>query len=71
MKKKAVALTGASGNMGYQGFLELYAQKEKFRISLLLRASEKTGRNFRNMKKTLRFGSSGEILPDMRMCWSW
>ena len=41
MKKKTVALTGASGTMGFQGFLELYAKKNQFDIVLLLRDSKK------------------------------
>ena len=48
MKKKTVALTGASGNMGYRGFLELYARKDKFRIVLLLRNSRKNRKRFRD-----------------------
>lgn len=46
MAKKTVALTGASGNMGFQGFLELYKQKDKFDIVLLLRNSEKNRKKF-------------------------
>lgn len=47
MNKKTVALTGASGNMGYQGFLELYKRKDRFHIVLLLRDSEKNRKKFR------------------------
>lgn len=46
MKKTTVALTGASGNMGYQGFLELYARKFRHDIVLLLRPSEKNRKKF-------------------------
>ena len=46
MKKTTVALTGASGNMGFQGFLELYARKYRHNIVLLLRNSEKNRRKF-------------------------
>ena len=46
MHKKTVALTGASGTMGYQGFLELYAKKDLFGIVLLLRDSEKNRKKF-------------------------
>ncbi len=46
MPKKTVALTGASGNMGYAGFLELYARKDEFKIVLLLRNSEKNRKMF-------------------------
>ncbi len=47
LRKKTVALTGASGNMGYQGFLELYRRKENFNIVLLLRNSEKNRKKFK------------------------
>ena len=30
--KKTVALTGSSGTMGFQGFLELYARKDEFDV---------------------------------------
>ena len=46
MKKKTVALTGASGTMGFQGFLELYAKKNQFDIVLLLRDSKKNREKF-------------------------
>lgn len=46
MTKKRIALTGASGNMGFQGFLELYAKKEQFDIVLLLRDSKKNRKKF-------------------------
>ncbi len=46
-----MALTGASGNMGYQGFLELHAKKEEFQISLLLRASDKNRKKFQKYEK--------------------
>ena len=35
MNKKTVFLTGASGNMGYAGFKELYQRKDKFTLVLL------------------------------------
>ena len=44
--KKIVALTGASGNMGFQGFLEFYSHKEQFQIRLLLRDSQKNRKKF-------------------------
>lgn len=46
MRKKTVALTGASGTMGYQGFLELYGRKNSFDIVLLLRDSKKNRKKF-------------------------
>ena len=46
MEKKVVALTGASGVMGFQGFLELYKKKDRFTLRLLLRDSEKNRKKF-------------------------
>ncbi|MBR3706408.1 MAG: NAD(P)-dependent oxidoreductase, partial [Firmicutes bacterium] len=46
MSKKTVALTGASGTMGFQSFLELYAKKDEFDIVLLIRDSEKNRKKF-------------------------
>ena len=48
MAKKVIALTGASGNMGFQGFKELYKQKNRYDIVLLLRDSEKNREKFKN-----------------------
>ena len=39
--KKTIFLTGATGNMGWAGFQELYARKERFNIRLLARDSKK------------------------------
>ena len=39
--KKTVFLTGATGNMGWAGFLELYKRKERFDIRILARDSKK------------------------------
>ena len=44
--KKTVFLTGSSGNMGFAGFKELYAKKDKFNIVLLNRGSEKNRKLF-------------------------
>ena len=44
--KKTVALTGGSGTMGFQGFLELYSHAEEFDIRLLLRDSQKNRKKF-------------------------
>ena len=44
--KKTVMLTGASGNMGFAGFKELYAKKDKFNITILLRDSQKNREKF-------------------------
>lgn len=46
MTKKTVALTGASGTMGFQGFLELYKRKDEFNIVLLNRNSIKNRKKF-------------------------
>ena len=42
MQKKTVALTGSSGTMGWAGFKELYAKKDKFNIVVLNRDRRKT-----------------------------
>ena len=41
MTKKTVFMTGGTGNMGWAGFRELYARKERFNIRLLARDSRK------------------------------
>ena len=41
MTKKTVFLTGATGNMGWYGFQELYKRKEKFDLRILARDSKK------------------------------
>jgi nucleoside-diphosphate-sugar epimerase len=45
--KKTVFLTGATGNMGWAGFKELYAKKDKFNIVVLIRDSEKNRELFK------------------------
>lgn len=47
-RKKTVFLTGASGNMGYEGFKNLYARKNEFNVVLLLRGSEKNREKFKD-----------------------
>lgn len=42
--KKTVFLTGATGNMGWAGFQELYKRKERFDIKILARPSKKNKR---------------------------
>jgi nucleoside-diphosphate-sugar epimerase len=44
MAKKTVFLTGATGNMGWAGFKELYARKDRFDIRILARDSKKNRR---------------------------
>lgn len=39
--KKTVFITGATGNMGWAGFLELYSKRDRFNIRLLARPSAK------------------------------
>lgn len=39
--KKTIFLTGATGNMGWAGFQEIYARKDRFDIRLLARDSRK------------------------------
>lgn len=46
-EKKTVFLTGASGNMGFAGFEELYKRKNQFNIVLLNRGSEKNREKFK------------------------
>ena len=46
MNKKTIALTGASGTMGFQGFLELYKRKNEYNITLLIRDSKKNRKKF-------------------------
>ncbi|HOO25424.1 MAG TPA: NAD-dependent epimerase/dehydratase family protein [Clostridiales bacterium] len=46
-EKKTVFLTGSSGNMGWQGFKELYAKKDKYNLVLLNRGSEKNREMFK------------------------
>ena len=46
MSKKTVFLTGSSGNMGWAGFKELYAKKDKYNIVLLNRGSKKNREKF-------------------------
>ena len=47
--KKTVFLTGATGNMGWAGFKELYGRKDRFNIRILARDSA------RNRKKLARY----------------
>lgn len=42
--KKTIFLTGATGNMGWAGFQELYARKDRFNIRILARDSRKNRR---------------------------
>ena len=44
MAKKTVFLTGATGNMGWAGFKELYARKDRFDLRILARDSRKNRR---------------------------
>lgn len=41
MKKKTIFITGATGNMGWAGFQELYGRKDRFDIRVLARDSRK------------------------------
>lgn len=44
MKKTTIFLTGATGNMGWAGFQELYERRDRFHIRLLARDSRKNRR---------------------------
>lgn len=57
--KKTVFLTGGTGNMGWAGFQELYARKERFDIRLLARDSAK------NHKMLDRYASD----PSVTVIW--
>lgn len=57
--KKTIGLTGASGTMGYQGFLEFYKRKEQFDLVLLLRDSKKNRKLFRRYQND----------PGVRIVW--
>ena len=57
--KKTVMLTGASGHMGFHGFKELYAKKDKFNLVLLLRGSEKNRVKFKDFEND----------PSVRIVW--
>lgn len=46
MSKETVTLFGASGTMGWQGFLELWRRRERYQIVLLLRPSAQNKRRF-------------------------
>ena len=55
--KKTVALTGSSGTMGFQGFLELYARKDEFNLVLLnldTPAARKKFKKYENSNRTHR-----------------
>ena len=57
--KKTVFLTGATGNMGWAGFQELYSRKDRFNIKLLARGSRK------NHKKLDKYASD----PSVTVIW--
>ena len=59
LTKKTVFLTGATGNMGWAGFQELYKRKEKFDIRILARDSKK------NRKKLRKYTSD----PSVTISW--
>lgn len=58
-KKKTVFLTGASGNMGFEGFKELLARRDKFNIVALVLPSK-------NDKKKM---SAYENMPGVKIVW--
>lgn len=57
--KKTVFLTGATGNMGWAGFQELYKKRDRFRIRILARPSRK------NIKKLEKYSSD----PSVEIVW--
>lgn len=52
---KNVFITGATGNMGYSAFLELFSRKERFNITILARPSKK------NHKLLSKYSSSENV----------
>lgn len=58
MSKKTVALTGASGTMGYQTFQEIY-RRNQFNLVLLLRSSDKQSKKLQPYAKD----------PSVRIVW--
>lgn len=60
--KKTVFLTGATGNMGWAGFQELYKRKDRFDIRLLARDSDK---NRKMLKKYLSDPSVTVVWGDL------
>lgn len=59
MAKKTVFMTGATGNMGWAGFKELLARKDRFTIRILARKSKK------NLKKLSPYIDD----PDVEIVW--
>lgn len=57
--KPNVLITGATGNMGWAGFQEIYKKKDRFRITILARASKK------NFKKLSEY----QYDPDVNIVW--
>ena len=57
-------MTGATGNMGFAGFKELFARRDRFNIRLLARKSEK---NQKLLENYLNDGAVEVIWGDM-MC---
>ena len=53
--KSTVFLTGATGNMGWAGFQELYSRRERFNIRILVRDSKK------NRRKLARYLSNPAV----------
>ena len=59
MKKKTIFITGATGNMGWAGFMELYKKKDRFRLKILARPSRK------NIRKLKPYSAD----PDVEIVW--
>ena len=62
MMKKTVFLTGATGNMGWAGFMELYQRRDRFNIRLLARDSKK---NRKKLKPFLNDPSVSVVWGDL------
>lgn len=50
-KRERVLLTGASGSMGKSSFIELWKQRDRFEIVLLVRPSKRNKKMFRDYEK--------------------
>ena len=60
--KKTVFLTGATGNMGWAGFMELYQRRDRFNIRILARDSKK---NRKKLKPYMNDPAVSIVLGDL------
>lgn len=67
MSKKTVFLTGASGNMGYAGFKEIYKRKDKYNLVLLSEEAKRIALSSRTTRTILLSKLFGATLQIMMM----